>query len=104
MLREEIELLGNDDTKVFLGGFSMGSFVSLYTNHVLERQLGGILIIGGLVSTVAKLPEPKNLSPMLIVHGMKDTVLKWKDVEPGFRPFMQRPDVQTVIIEDMKHD
>ena len=105
MIRKEAEILGNDFSKVFLGGFSQGSFVSLYTSHVLEEKIGGVIIIAAFMSkVVSKLPEKKELPPMLVLHGLKDEMTKWENAEKDLKEFLERKNVRTILVEDMKHD
>lgn len=46
-LDEEIKLLGGDSSKVFLGGFSQGCAMSLYSGLVYEKTLGGLIGLSG---------------------------------------------------------
>ena len=79
MIKKEADILGNDMKKIFLGGFSQGSFVSLYTSHVLEEKIGGVIIIGAFMSKVVeKLPEKEELPPTLVIHSDNKRETKMK--------------------------
>ena len=105
MIKKEAEILGNDMTKIFLGGFSQGSFVSLYTSHVLKEKIGGVIIIGAFMSKVVeKLPEKEELPPTLVIHGLEDNMTKWENAERDLKTFLENPRVRTILIKDMKHD
>jgi len=105
MIKKEAEILNNDPSKVFLGGFSQGSFVSLYTSHVLEEKIGGVILVAAFMSKVVnKLPEKKELPATLVIHGLKDEMTKWENAEKDLKDFLGRANVKTILIEDMKHD
>lgn len=67
-------------------------------------MLGDVLVVGGLVSKVAKLPVQDRLPPITIIHGMKDKVKTWDEAKESFGTLLERRNVKVILIEDMKHD
>ena len=41
---------------------------------------------------------------MLLLHGLKDEVISWKNSKEGVEPLLSKPNVRLVLIEDMKHN
>ena len=104
VIKKETEILDNDPSKVFIGGFSQGGALSLYIVHTLEEMLGGVLVVGGLVSKVAKLPVHDELPPIRIIHGLKDKIKTWDEAKESFGSLLDRRNTKVILIEDMKHD
>jgi len=105
MIIQESKLLDNMTSRVFLGGFSQGSFVTLYASHVLREKIGGAIIISAFKSKIIdELPEKDELPPTLVIHGGKDNVKKIDEAEIDLKHFFERPNVRKIVIEDMNHD
>ena len=63
--------------QIILCGFSQGTMMSLYTGLRFIDGLGGIIGFSGLLMSPETLPleKVKNLPPVLLVHGLQDTVV-----------------------------
>jgi len=98
-------VLGNDPKKVFLGGFSQGSFVALYASQILKETIGGVLSVGSFRSRVIEdFPERKEHIPIAMIHGLKDETIQWERVEVAFKDLLQKSYVKKYLIKEMKHD
>ncbi len=105
MIIEESKLLDNVTSRVFLGGFSQGSFVTLYASHILKEKIGGAILISAFKSKVIDaLPEKEELPPTLVIHGAKDNVKTIDEAEIDLKHYFQRPNVKKIVIDDMGHD
>lgn len=105
MIFEESKLLNDMTSHVFLGGFSQGSFVTLYASHILKEKIGGAILISAFKSKVIDaLPEKEELPPTLVIHGAKDNVKTIDEAEIDLKHYFQRPNVKKIVIDDMGHD
>jgi len=105
MIIQESKLLDNMTSRVFLGGFSQGSFVTLYASHVLKEKIGGAIIISAFKSKIIdELPEKNELPPTLVIHGAKDNIKTIDEAEIDLKHFFKRPNVKKIVIDDLSHD
>jgi len=65
--------------KIFLLGFSQGAALSAGAGLYLESKVNGIISIAGFIKkdyiNLLKIKPNKNLSPILILHGIKDQIV-----------------------------
>ena len=73
IINEEAKLLNNDFSKIFVSGFSQGSFLSYYIGLSFEHLLGGIACFCGFPLRKTKIVENnrKNLN-IFAAFGTKD--------------------------------
>ena len=73
IINEEAKLLNNDYSKIFVSGFSQGSYLSFYIGLSFEHLLGGIACFCGMPLTKTKIVENnrKNLN-IFAAFGVKD--------------------------------
>ena len=73
IINEEAKLLNNDYSKIFVSGFSQGSFLSFYIGLSFEHLLGGIACFCGYPLSKTKFVDNnrKNLK-VFAVFGVKD--------------------------------
>ena len=73
IINEEAKLLNNDYSKIFVSGFSQGSFLSFYIGLSFEHLLGGIACFCGFPLSKTKILENnrKNLN-IFAAFGVKD--------------------------------
>jgi predicted esterase len=73
IINKEAELLNNDYSRIFVSGFSQGSFLSYYVGLSFEYLLGGIACFCGFPLSKTKFVENnrKNLN-IFAVFGAKD--------------------------------
>jgi len=62
--------------KFFLLGFSQGSMMSLEVGTRLDQKLAGIISLSGRIYTENFNNKNRNKSPILIIHGAKDEIIK----------------------------
>ena len=74
----EAQLLNNDYSRVFLGGFSQGSAMSFLIGLTLKSKfLGGIICCSGFYFNYIKPEEGRKKLPILICHGTKDDIISF---------------------------
>ena len=73
IIKDEVKLLNNDYSKIFLSGFSQGSFLSFYIGLSFEYLLGGIACFCGFPLSKTRIVENnrKNLN-IFAAFGVKD--------------------------------
>lgn len=83
---EEVVALNNDYSKVFIGGFSQGGCMSLYTGLTSTQMFGGIVCLSGLLFPFINVPvvEKKDL-PIFIGHGVEDEVIPVHHAETSYK-------------------
>lgn len=76
IIDKEAKLLNNDYKKIFLGGFSQGSLMTLLIGLSIENKktLGGLVCCSGYLSSNTKLRLDEDIKkmPILICQGDKD--------------------------------
>jgi len=77
VMYEEINVLKGDSTKLFIGGFSQGCFMSWYTGLTFDKPLGGIMASSGYLISVPEMElNGANVNvPLYISHGKKDATV-----------------------------
>ena len=79
-LQEAISAYGADPQQVYLMGFSQGGIMSLCLTLSDPRQVAGVVVMSGRmpdeeVFPLPTAPEPFQDLPILVVHGVYDSVL-----------------------------
>ena len=69
--------LGDDYTKIILGGFSQGCVVSLYTALAFGKEIGGICGLSGYLVPFITLPTDCKKTKILLYHGKADDKLNY---------------------------
>ena len=73
IINEEAKLLNNDYSKIFVSGFSQGSFLSFYIGLSCEHLLGGIACFCGFPLSKTKFVENnRNNLKIFAAFGVKD--------------------------------
>ena len=86
--KEIQENLNGDESKLFLGGFSQGAALSLYTGYSSSLNLGGIIALSGHPSFYmddilgSENAEIKKKLPTFMYHGLIDLKIQHKFVTP----------------------
>ena len=79
LLLESIEKTGVPRERIFLGGFSQGAALSLYTGLRETRPLGGIIALSGYLplagSLFAEITPAGRRTPVFMAHGLFDSVI-----------------------------
>ena len=66
--------LCNSNFKVFLGGFSQGAALSLFTGLSSNLQISGIIALSGYLPKNIKHSAPKD-PPIIAIHGEEDDII-----------------------------
>lgn len=81
-LREQLETKGYPPERQFLLGFSMGACLALEYALRLPLALGGVVAMAGFIRDTFQHqrthPDPGSATPILLLHGRRDTVVNWK--------------------------
>ncbi len=88
-LQKEIEILKGDSRKVFLGGFSQGGSLSLFSGLGYEQILGGICACSACLFEsveVEKLDTEKREIPILLYHGEMDPMVMYNYAVDSYKP------------------
>ncbi|CAF1069478.1 unnamed protein product [Adineta steineri] len=106
LIDDEIKLVKNA-SNIIIGGFSQGGCISLTTGLTYSKQqLGGIICCGGIFikeeKLLEKISEYSKTIPILSIHGKKDDIFKWDDVEASLELLKQKGvgDNMEVLAED----
>lgn len=87
MLHSELEA-GMPAHRVFLGGFSQGAAMALYSCYYKEVQtLGGVIALSGYLpfaSEAEQLVQRQNRTPLLMCHGMDDQIVLYPWAKKSF--------------------
>mmetsp|Transcript_1651 Transcript_1651/g.2923 ORF Transcript_1651/g.2923 Transcript_1651/m.2923 type:complete len:139 (+) Transcript_1651:329-745(+) len=85
LIEEEVEQLGGNHQKLFIGGFSQGCSLSLATffNYEAGRELGGVVGLSGLMALKVEeeqrrqimQDESKKKTPIFLYHGESDPTI-----------------------------
>lgn len=105
VIREEIERLGGNSKKVYIGGFSQGAAMALHVGLGYDKPLGGVIGLSGFkLMETAHHPCNKDI-PVFLSHGTDDTVLPLENVKVSYEydDWLQKPNVQLFIEPDMAH-
>lgn len=77
VIKEEVQALGGDPSKVFIGGFSQGCAMALHNGLIFDGGvLGGIIGLSGYLFHQTTIPTI--LPPVLLSHGEYDRVIDIK--------------------------
>ena len=104
MIEAEKKHLNDDYKRIFLGGFSQGSGVSLHIRSILPYEIGGTVLIGGFKSDFTEIKPNADFSNLLIIHGTDDDTIKLDDAKKMYKDLMEKPGVETCFIEGMEHN
>jgi predicted esterase len=102
IIDSEAKHLGGDYSKVFLGGFSAGCAMSTYVGLSIPQKLGGIIGYAGYFFEIT--PELSDDRNILIIHGTKDNIRPWEQVEPTYAPLKDKENVKFLLFTGMGHD
>mmetsp|Transcript_54113 Transcript_54113/g.168040 ORF Transcript_54113/g.168040 Transcript_54113/m.168040 type:complete len:456 (+) Transcript_54113:52-1419(+) len=87
ILEREIQLVGGDASKVFIGGASQGCCTALHCAMQFPRVLGGFVGIVGHLLSCTPVPPSKRQMPVCLYNGRADTMMRWSWVRKTFRRF-----------------
>ena len=74
IIEKEANILG-DYQKIFIGGFSQGACISLFTALNFEKLLGGVIACSGFLFEQTEIIGNKKILNIYIGHGDKDKII-----------------------------
>ena len=80
IINREVKQLNGDYKKIFIGGFSQGACIALYIGLNFEKELGGIIVLSGILFPFCtnNIKDDKLDIPIYIGHGINDDVINFK--------------------------
>jgi len=114
-VEEEAKVFKNNYKKVFLGGFSQGCCMALYSALTLEQNVGGVIGLSGVLFPFIELNEEKKEIPIFLAHGKFDSVIPYQYAEESykrlhamkfnikFHPFDEEHTIDESTMEEMKN-
>ena len=102
ILKEHDIVAGRD--KVILLGFSQGSIMALDALVTERFPLAGVVAFSGRLSSPKPYHPSKN-TPVLLVHGMADSVIPWTESEAAAAALIEAGsyEVETLFEPDVVH-
>ncbi|KAL4492986.1 hypothetical protein ABPG72_020765 [Tetrahymena utriculariae] len=101
IIEQEAKLLNGDYKKIFISGFSQGCGMSIYTAYGLEHEVGGVVGLAGYYFEITKYDKQRNI-PILVLHGEKDNLRPWEEVQKAYEKFQGSDKV--ILVKDMAHE
>ncbi|EGR31157.1 phospholipase carboxylesterase family protein, putative [Ichthyophthirius multifiliis] len=101
IIKQELQLLNNDYQKLFIGGFSQGCGMSIYTAFRLPFNIGGVIGIAGYYFEITSYDNKRDIK-MLIAHGNNDQIRPWEQVKISYDKDIGSQNVK--IVENMAHE
>ena len=86
IIEEEVKLLDGKYENIFVGGFSQGACLSLYTGLTYKHMLGGVIVLSGALFLQTKILDSNKGLKMFIGHGSNDPVIPLKSSEESMKP------------------
>lgn len=80
LIEEEVKTSGLRMDQIFIGGFSQGGAISLYTGLNLKERIGGVVSLSGYLPVRTSIDEIKKGKdiPYLLCHGTLDFVISYE--------------------------
>ena len=78
IIEEEVKFLNGKYENIYVGGFSQGACLSLYTGLTYKHLLGGVLSFSGALFAQTKVLESNKDLKIFLGHGFEDDVIPYK--------------------------
>ena len=85
-IEEEVKLIDGKYENIYVGGFSQGACLSLYTGLTFKHLLGGVLCFSGALFSQTKILDSNKNLKIFVGHGLKDDVIPYKVNEESLKP------------------
>lgn len=103
IINEEAKLLNGKYENIFIGGFSQGACLSLYTGYTFNHLLGGVLCCSGCLFPQTKI-LPQNLGLKVFVgHGTDDDVIPFDTHKLSIAPLGNTDNITKCYYQNMHH-
>ena len=103
VIEEEVKLIGGKYKNIFVGGFSQGACLSLYTGLTYKHLLGGVLVFSGALFLQTKILDSNKELKIFIGHGEKDEVIPLKSSQESLKPIENFSGLSKFIYPKLAH-
>lgn len=98
-VEEEAKDLNNDYSKIFLGGFSQGACMSLYTGLSHDKSFGGLISLSGLLFPFVQHQKERLNTPIFLANGKYDSVIPYDLAQYSFEPLLKNNELKYTNVE-----
>ena len=103
VIEEEVKLIGGNYKNIFIGGFSQGACLSLYTGLTYKHLLGGVIVVSGALFAQTKILESNKDLKIFIGHGELDQVILCKASQESYKPIENFKGLSKFIYPKLGH-
>ncbi len=115
VIEEEVKLLNGKYEHIYVGGFSQGACLSLYTGLTYKHLLGGVIVLSGALFPQTKILDSNKDLKIFVGHGTNDDVISCEPSEESMKPIKNFSGFKRILypgeghcicqkeIEDLKH-
>ena len=103
VIEEEVKLIDGNYKNIFIGGFSQGACLSLYTGLTYKHLLGGVIVLSGALFTQTKILESNKDLKIFIGHGELDQVILCKASQESYKPIENFKGLSKFIYPKLGH-
>lgn len=107
IIHDEAKLLKNRYSRIFIGGFSQGCALSIYTAFKLPQTLGGVIGVSGFLLPEININEYKSRSDIkfIITQGKNDELLPLDISKKSYEKLNVKDfDFTYIEIDNCKHE
>ena len=87
-VNDELPGVNNDFSKVFLGGFSQGGCMSLYTGLQSDYKFGGLIALSALFFPFTSYTKEVLNTPIFLAHGKFDFMIPYSVATESYKPLI----------------
>lgn len=106
IIEREVEINNGNENRVFIGGISQGSALSLYSGLQSKYNLGGIIgLCGWVLPGIKSNSKVFEKSKMLFTHGKNDRLVPIEVAEEGYQKLglLGKANFEYIAIENVGH-
>ena len=103
VIEEEVKLIDGKYENIFVGGFSQGACLSLYTGLTYKHLLGGVIILSGALFPQTKILESNKELNIFVGHGENDNVIPFKESKESMKPINNFPGLCKYVYPNLAH-
>jgi len=89
-VEQEVKLVGNDYSKIYLAGFSQGGCMSLYLGLSSEKKFGGLLSLSGVLFPFTPINKENSDTPIFLGHGKMDFMIPYDLSTISYQPLIDK--------------
>ena len=103
LIKEEAKKLNGNYQKIFIGGFSQGSVMSLYTGYNFNELLGGVLACSGNLLKETEIIGDKSKLKVFLAHGKLDKIVPFSFHKETVKRIENFEGVKKYYYEELEH-